>query len=79
MAGRHFDEWPIGDHLLHEIRPTLTETYNLFFSAMTHNPQPLRSDRQAKRASIDTVFPRSMTLKPWRPTSRVRGATASPG
>ncbi len=51
MAGRWFDEWTVGDHLAHEIRRTVTETDNLLFSTMTHNPQPLHLDAEAARAS----------------------------
>ena len=41
MAGKYFDEWQVGDTLTHDIRRTVTETDNLFFTTMTHNPQPL--------------------------------------
>jgi len=51
MAGRYFDQWQVGDKLLHEIRRTVTETDNLLFSTMTHNPQPLHIDAEAARAS----------------------------
>lgn len=51
MAGRYFDEWEIGQTLAHEIRRTVTETDNLLFSTMTHNPQPLHIDAEAARAS----------------------------
>ncbi len=51
MAGRFFDEWTIGDTLAHELRRTVTETDNLLFSTMTHNPQPLHLDIEAARAS----------------------------
>lgn len=51
MAGRHFDQWQIGDTIAHEIRRTVTETDNLLFSVMTHNPQPLHIDAEAARAS----------------------------
>jgi acyl dehydratase len=44
MAGRYFDEWRVGDRIEHEIRRTVTETDNLLFSTMTHNPQPLHID-----------------------------------
>ena len=44
MAGRWFDEWKVGDRIVHEIRRTVTETDNLLFSTMTHNPQPLHID-----------------------------------
>lgn len=51
MAGRWFDEWQVGDRITHEIRRTVTETDNLLFSTMTHNPQPLHIDAEAARAS----------------------------
>lgn len=51
MAGRYFDEWAIGDRIDHEIRRTVTETDNLLFSAMTHNPQPLHLDAEAAKES----------------------------
>ena len=51
MAGRHFDEWEIGDRIEHDIRSTVTETDNLFFTTMTHNPQPLNLDAEAAKAS----------------------------
>ncbi|WP_112943454.1 MULTISPECIES: MaoC family dehydratase [unclassified Rhizobium] len=51
MAGRHFEDWTIGDRVVHEIRRTVTETDNLLFSAMTHNPQPLHIDAEAAKAS----------------------------
>jgi acyl dehydratase len=51
MAGRFFEEWTVGDRLTHEIRRTVTETDNLLFSTMTHNPQPLHIDAEAAKAS----------------------------
>jgi acyl dehydratase len=51
MAGRYFDDWQVGDRIEHEIRRTVTETDNLLFSVMTHNPQPLHIDVEAARAS----------------------------
>ena len=51
MAGRYFDDWSIGDRIEHEIRRTVTETDNLLFSTMTHNPQPLQLDIEAAKAS----------------------------
>ncbi|MFA6219667.1 MAG: MaoC family dehydratase [Erythrobacter sp.] len=51
MAGRFFDEWQVGDRITHEIRRTVTETDNLLFTTMTHNPQPLHLDIEAARAS----------------------------
>ncbi|UZW55482.1 MaoC family dehydratase [Sphingobium sp. JS3065] len=51
MAGRYYDEWTVGDRIEHEIRRTVTETDNLLFSTMTHNPQPLHLDAEAAKAS----------------------------
>ena len=51
MAGRYFDQWAVGDSISHEIRRTVTETDNLLFSVMTHNPQPLHIDAEAAKAS----------------------------
>ncbi len=51
MAGRYFDQWRIGDRIAHDIRRTVTETDNLLFSVMTHNPQPLHIDAEAARQS----------------------------
>ena len=51
MAGRFFDQWRVGDALVHEIRRTVTETDNLLMSALTHNPQPLHLDAEHAAAS----------------------------
>ncbi|HWW57900.1 MAG TPA: MaoC family dehydratase [Sphingopyxis sp.] len=51
MAGKYFDEWQIGETLTHDIRRTVTETDNLLFTVMTHNPQPLHLDIEAAKAS----------------------------
>ena len=51
MAGKFFYEWQLGDQIEHEIRRTVTETDNLLFSTMTHNPQPLHIDVEAAKES----------------------------
>lgn len=51
MAGRYFDQWTVGDRIEHEITRTVTETDNLMFTVMTHNPQPLHLDVEAAKAS----------------------------
>ena len=51
MPGRFFDEWAVGDSIVHQPSRTVTETDNLLFSAMTHNMQPLHLDAEAARAS----------------------------
>ena len=51
MAGRHYHDWQVGDRIEHPIRRTVTETDNLLFSTLTHNPQPLHIDAEAAKAS----------------------------
>jgi Acyl dehydratase len=46
MAGRYFEDWQVGDKIEHDIHRTVTETDNLLFSAMTHNPQPMHIDAE---------------------------------
>jgi acyl dehydratase len=47
MPGRYFDEWQVGDRVIHAITRTVTETDNVLISALTHNPQPLHLDHEA--------------------------------
>lgn len=51
MTARYFNELSVGDHLVHPIRRTVTETDNLLWSTMTHNPQPLHLDIEAAKES----------------------------
>jgi acyl dehydratase len=51
MSGKFFDEWTVGETINHPIHRTVTETDNLLFSVLTHNPQPLHIDAEAARAS----------------------------
>ncbi|MCJ2184250.1 MaoC family dehydratase [Novosphingobium sp. 1949] len=51
MPGRYFDEWAVGDRIVHQPGRTVTETDNLMFSAMTHNMQPLHLDAEAAKRS----------------------------
>ena len=46
MAGRYFNEWQVGDRIVHDLRRTVTETDNLLVSTLTHNPQPLHLDAE---------------------------------
>ncbi|MEQ1619097.1 MAG: MaoC family dehydratase [Terricaulis sp.] len=46
MPGLWFDELKIGQVFEHPIRRTVTETDNLLFSAMTHNPAQLHLDEE---------------------------------
>jgi acyl dehydratase len=46
MAGLWFDELEIGQVFKHAIRRTVTETDNVLFTAMTHNPAQLHLDEE---------------------------------
>nr|WP_028463366.1 MaoC family dehydratase [Nocardia sp. 348MFTsu5.1] len=46
MAGLYFDELTVGQTIEHAIRRTVTETDNVLFSAMTHNPAQLHLDEE---------------------------------
>ena len=51
MAGLWFDELSVGQVLHHAIRRTVTETDNLLFSTLTHNPAQLHLDAEYMKAS----------------------------
>jgi acyl dehydratase len=51
MAGLYFDEFAIGQTFRHETTRTVTETDNLLFTALTHNPQPLHLDAEFGRTT----------------------------
>jgi len=51
MPGFYFEEFTVGQVFKHTIRRTVTETDNVLFSAMTHNPAPLHIDKEYMRNS----------------------------
>lgn len=51
MAGLWFDELYLGQTFQHAIRRTVTETDNVLFSAMTHNPAQLHLDEEYMRGT----------------------------
>lgn len=46
MTGKYFEELKVGMLFEHMPHRTITETDNLLFSTMTHNPQPLHIDAE---------------------------------
>ena len=46
MAGLYFEEFEVGASIHHALTRTVTETDNLLFTTMTHNPQPLHLDAE---------------------------------
>jgi len=53
MAGRYFDELEVGQVFRHEIRRTITEADNVWFSAITHNPAYLHLDEEYCRTESE--------------------------
>ncbi len=53
MAGVWFDELSVGQVFQHPIRRTVTETDNVLFSAMTHNPAQLHLDEEYCRTETE--------------------------
>lgn len=51
MAGVWFDELVVGQVFNHAIRRTVTETDNILFTAMTHNPAQLHLDEEYMKDS----------------------------
>src|SRR5260370_2234850 len=62
MSGLFYDEFEVGRVFIHPITRTVTETDNLLFTALTHNPQPLHLDAEfAKNTEfgqriVNTIF-----------------------
>jgi acyl dehydratase len=62
MAGLWFDELKVGQTFRHAIRRTVTETDNVLFTAMTHNPAQLHLDEEYMRTTeygqrlVNSVF-----------------------
>jgi acyl dehydratase len=52
MPGRFYEDYEVGDVYRHPIRRTVTETDNVWFSALTHNPQPLHIDEEFARTTL---------------------------
>jgi acyl dehydratase len=46
MAGLFFEQFEIGQAFQHDIRRTVTETDNLLFTALTHNPAAIHLDAE---------------------------------
>jgi acyl dehydratase len=46
MAGLYFEQFTVGQSFTHDLRRTVTETDNVLFSAMTHNPAALHLDEE---------------------------------
>jgi acyl dehydratase len=46
MAGLYFEQFEVGQVFVHAIRRTVTETDNILFTTMTHNPAQIHLDAE---------------------------------
>lgn len=53
MPGLYFDELSVGQLFQHPIRRTITESDNVWFSALTHNPALLHLDEEYCRTQTE--------------------------
>ncbi len=53
MPGLYFDELTVGQLFKHPIRRTITESDNVWFSCITHNPAMLHLDEEYCRAETE--------------------------
>lgn len=53
MAGLYFEEFRVGQVFDHAIRRTITETDNVTFTTMTHNPARLHLDEEYCRTETE--------------------------
>lgn len=53
MAGKYFDELKVGQVFKHDLRRTVTEADNTWFSAMTHNTARLHLDEHYCREETE--------------------------
>jgi len=61
MAGRYFEDCPVGLTVAHATRRTVTETDNILFTTMTMNPAPLHLDHDyASRTEFGQPLVNSM-------------------
>jgi acyl dehydratase len=61
MAGLYYEQFAIGQTFEHAIRRTVTETDNVLFTAMTHNPAALHLDEEyGKKTEFGTRIVNSL-------------------
>ena len=68
MAGVWFDELSVGQRFEHAIRRTVTETDNVLFTTLSHNPAQLHLDGEYMKGSeygqvlVNSCFPLSLMV-----------------
>jgi acyl dehydratase len=49
MPGLYYEQLEVGRRFVHDIRRTVTETDNVLFTTLTHNPAAIHLDAEASR------------------------------
>lgn len=68
MPGLYFDEFEIDQQFNHSIRRTVTETDNLLFTTMTHNPAAIHLDAEYCKGTefgqiiVNSLFTLALTV-----------------
>lgn len=62
MGGRYFEEFEVGQRMVHEVRRTVTDMDNILFSALTYNPAAIHIDHEYAKTTefgkplINSIF-----------------------
>jgi acyl dehydratase len=62
VAGLYYEQFELGQKFVHDIRRTVTETDNILFTTLTHNPAAIHLDAEAAKTSpygqvlVNSVF-----------------------
>src|SRR3954454_16750251 len=52
MPGRYFEEYEVGETIVHQPSRTVTDADNVLFCALSMNPQPLHLDAEFAKTTI---------------------------
>src|SRR3984893_15374922 len=62
MGGRYFEQFEVGQRVVHEVRRTVTDMDNILFSTLTHNPAAIHIDHEYAKTTefgrplINSIF-----------------------
>lgn len=68
MPGKYYEALTVGSQFVHQPSRTVTETDNLLFTTLSHNPQPLHLDVEFARQSqhgqilVNSLFTLSLVI-----------------
>ena len=65
MPGLYFEQFHVGQKFEHAIRRTVTESDNVLFTAMTHNPAALHLDEEYGKTDRVRPAHRQFAVHAW--------------